>query len=737
MHCIALIQNESEMMRYSWADIRPMIERIEGYDFDGYTAENIEGLFPKLSSNHYDAIIIASNACNDSIVRDSLIQHKNELSLFFEKGGGLLVSFQMKMAEFDFYDFLPDEFKVSAINRIAHEEHPKDGDISIGEGQDNHTILRYPEKINIHRVKQRSLTNNLVEGIYWIYIHSQNPENYKTIIEDNSYSSPRPLLLASREDFDFRIVISAIPLDWQVHDDLWENAVRYVVEGRPSIAVIRKSGSSIFDFRYLLASLEISKVSYAEYIFDSMSLDGVDLGIHDTYLLSPSWSRIEVENFIESASDLVTEGRAEIFFFGDTKNGTPILQAVSNTREYQIISRNAITWLISKFPQKGNEGYWGGSFWTTVDVLNTLVDFDIPITQFKEKILNKIEKKDKSGSYDEVLGATCAMLEVYDIFLGRNHEKTQRTLRWIQNQTKKKTLFERSTAYEVLLKLNIEVPESELLAYKNEVMNSSQQLQNEFKLYRYGKTLLACGFITEASIIAAQLERLQNKLSGKWVNIPNTAAIVDFLIDLQAKSKNPSDTIDEMIFKGVQFIKYTYSPDEFSWKKDISATAKGLKALRSFEKKIKLPIDVVKNVVRSSDTRAKNFIAIETAAELNYKLLDQVNALKERARELQRTSESYENTIQNLSRISACSIMFIILSVIYLSLFIKFLLENKKFSDLFILIKDFSSQYLLIILIPIFAIGLCALLIYILKRLNKLPRWLESIVSAFFEVKND
>ena len=71
MYRIALIQNESEMMRYSWADIRPMVERL-GYGFDGFTAENIEDLYPRLKTDQYDAIIIASNACNDKAVRESL-----------------------------------------------------------------------------------------------------------------------------------------------------------------------------------------------------------------------------------------------------------------------------------------------------------------------------------------------------------------------------------------------------------------------------------------------------------------------------------------------------------------------------------------------------------------------------------------------------------------------------------------------------------------------------------------
>lgn len=736
MYCIALIQNESEMMRYSWADVRPMIERIQGYRFDGYTTENIEELFPKLSTTLYDAIIIASNACNDRIIRNSLEKHSQEIDSFLQKGKGLLISFQMKKPEFEHYEFLPDKFKISATNRKDFGENPQDGNLDVGQGQDNHTILCYPKKIDPQKVKQHSLTNNLVEGIYWTYLTPKNPENYKNLIEDNSYNPSRSLLLVSREDYTFRIAVSTIAMDWQGHDDLWNNTVKYVVEGRPSIAVIHKSGRSIFDFRYLMASLEINKVSYAEYILDSMDLDSVAIDIHDSYLLSPSWTPPEIDKFINAFSHLDSKGQAEVFFFSESQNGTPIIQTVSNYREFEVIARNSITWLISQFPQDEKQGYWDESFWTTVDVLNTMIEFDIPILQFKPKILKSIDKKDKNGSYDEVLGATCAMFEVYDLFLGRDHEKTQRALDWIQGQLPKKILFERSTAYEILVRLNIDVLESDLLSFKNEIVNSVEEIQNEFKLYRYGRTLLACGFVNEATKVATQLEKLQDNLSGKWVNIPNTAAIIDFLIELQTKNKNPNESIDEMIFKGVQYLKYTYTPEQFSWNQDISATAKSLKALRSFEQKIKLPIDAVRTAMETVDFKAKNYIAIESASELNYKLLNEVNTLTHRCQNLQNSFKSLQKTINKLSRFSAVSIIVIILSSVYLLLFVKHLTETHKLTDFLSTLKNFSTQSLLIMLIPVVAIALLALLVYLLKKLDKLPRWMESIISGFFEIKD-
>ena len=576
----------------------------------------------------------------------------------------------------------------------------------------------------------------MVEGIYWIYLIPEKPENYKTLIEDNTYEKRRPLLLVSREDFDSRIVVSAIPMDWQAHDHLWENTLKYVVEGRPSLAVIRKSGTSIFDFRYLVASLEISKVSYHEYEFPQMDVDSIPLDVHDTFLLSPSWREKDIDCYLEKTSHLVTKGQAEVFFFGRSAEGTPMLQAVSNVREYPLIATNAITWLISQFPHEG-KGYWAGSFWTTVDVLNTLVHFDVPIDQFKNPILDTIYRKDVSGNYDEVLGATCAMLETYDLFLGRTHPRTQTALAWIQQHVKRKTLFERATAYDVLKRLGIVVPEEDLLSFKNEVIGTFQELKNEFKLYRYGKTLLVCGFVSDALSIALKLESVQDKLTGKWVNVPNTAAIVDFLIELQTQSKTPSSRIDEMVFRAVQYLKYTYTPEKYSWKEDISATAKSLKALRSFESKIQLPIDAVKKAIEAGTLRAKNYIAIQAASELNCRLLGQVSALKEECGKASCDLAEASTRQATLSKSCAGLLIGITVFVVYCVLFLKYLSEKNKLSSVVDTIKQFGSESLLPILSPVVAVGFCALLIYILRKLGKSPPWLEAVAGVFFKIKED
>lgn len=735
MYRIALIQNESEMMRYSWADIRPMVERL-GYLFDGFTAENIEDLYSRLTTDRYDAVIVSSNACNDKAVRESLNRHRMVFDDFLKRGKGLLVSFQMRMADFKYYEFLPDQLRVTATNRIYSGEAPQEGNLVTGEGQERHTLLCYPNRVNLAEVKSRCLTNNMVEGLYWTYLVSEHPQNYVTVIEDTTYELPRALLISSREDLTYRIVISSLALDWQKHEELWENAVRYVVEGRPSIAVISKSGSSLFDFRFLISSLEITKLPYAEYIQETITPDKIALDGHDTYVLDPAWSEPDVERFLQASLSLIEAGRARVFYFRKTGQGLVTLQAVSNVREYQIIAHNAITWLVSQFPDAEDQGYWAGSFWCTLDVLSTLNEFGVPVTQFKDKILKAIEKHDRNGSYDEVLGATCAMLEVYSLFLGKDHARIQRALDWILAHVYNKTLFEQATAYDVLTRFGVTLSEQKLAAFKNEVVTNLPLLRNEFLVYRYAKTLLACGLAKEAGQVAMQLENLQSPSDGRWVNIPNTASIVDLLIDIQKAIGSPKRNIDEMIFKGIQFIRSSYTPTEYSWKSDVSATAKSLKALRAFEQRISFPIDVIATSLQSGDVRARNYIAIEAASALNIRLQNRVNDLTAQLGRLQRSIDKMNKENAFAVRLSTVLTVIVAVGITFGLLMTRYLAQNKLLAEVGGHIRTFVSESATIAL-PVLAVVTLAALLYVLRRLGKSPKWLDTVLSPFIKTERD
>ncbi len=731
MYKVALIQNESEMMRYSWADIRPMINDLK-YPFDSFTAENIEKLYPSLKDNEYDAIVIASNACNDKFVRESLQKHKGEIDEFLKKGKGIFVSSQMKLANFPSYGFFPESFEVSAVNRIRDQnEKPSIGILSIGEGQEKHSILNYPSKIELSKLTQRCLNNNLVEGIYWTYLNPENPENYNVLIKDRN--SNRPLFLCSRQDFPFRIVISTIFVDWQMHSDLWENSMQYVIEGRPSIAIITKSGHSNFDFRFFISSLEINKLPYAEYEQSEITTSSVVFDVHETYVFDPAWSENEISEFVNNCSDLIDKGLIRIFYFQKKINGKITLVAVSNVREYQSVVHNSLTWLISQSPDE-DKGFWSDSFWYTVDVIFTLKDFNIPVDQFSEIILNELLDHDMNGSYDEVLGATCAMLQVYYLFLSENHERTERTLKWILDNVETKTLFEKATAYHILTELGINVQPSKLTSFVNEVMTHLKDLDsyNEFEIYRYSRTLLTCGFHREAEQIVKRLINFQDKKSGKFVNVPNTAAIVELLIDIRREMKKPNSEIDTMIFKGIQYLRSTYTPEKCSWNSDISATAKSIKTLKAFETRIETPIDVLTTAIKEEYMQSENFIAIEVAMDLNTKLISKNNKLITTVNDLRAQIEEFDGQMAFASNLSMrFTIIFSTLFIISLAFF-NYLFSNGLIDEVITVLKDFVSESILY-LVPSVILFTSLVTMYTLNKLGKIPEWLHFIISQFIK----
>jgi uncharacterized membrane protein len=729
MHRIALIQNESEMMRYSWADIRPLLSRLE-YPFDSYTAENLAELFPRLNKHTYDAIIIATNACNDKQVREALAEeHNRSLAAFLRSGGGMLVSFQMRLADYESYEFVPAPFGVSATNRIrVKDEDPTTGDLQVNEDHAGHVVLRYPNQISIQAVKDRCLQNNLVEGIYWTYLQPEDERAYTCLLQDTSFDADRQLLIVSREDFPARVLVSSLALDWQMHWELWENCVRYVVEGRPTIAIVSKEASSAFDFRYLVTSLGIKKLPFVEYSQQHLSATGIPLDIHNTVVLDPSWHESDIASFSRAHSDQIRAAASRLYYFGQTPAGDISVSTVSRVKEFDLVARNVITWLVHQFPEEEGKGYWEDSFWCTVDVLDTLTEFNQPVDQFKDRILTEIARHNREGSYDKVLGASCAMLEVFHLFLGKSSQDFQTTLEWIMDRVYSKTYFEQATAFDVLGRLGIDVPQNRKDAFRNEAMAAGISSQNDFLLYRYAKSLLACGFVVEAEQLALRLAELQDRKEGKWVNVPNTASVLHMLMILRNASQKPSRTIDEVVFRGIQFIKSAYLPDGFNWKGDVSATAKSLKALKHFEDKITFPIDEVLSGLQVGVTAAESHIAIDVAADLNVKLQRQNNRLAERLREREQKQRLE-------ARERALAIRLAVILAIPLSAtaalglaFLAYLVSNDLLGIAWTHLAAFLHDWALVIL-PGAGLAPIILLLLILRRFRMLPWWLAPLLA--------
>lgn len=724
LYFIALIQNESEMMRYSWADVRPAIDNM-GYSFDSYTAENLALFFVELARKKYDAVIIAANACNDSNVLEGLKANKEIIEGYLKSGGGLLISFQMRLASYDSYGFLPEEYEIKAINRIVHGESPKDGCISKCMENEDNVLHYYPKVVDEEKVNENCLHNDNVEGIYWTYLIPKHPENYDVIIEDK-YNRDRQLLVVSKETLGARIVVTSLSLDWQMHTELLGNAIEYVVRGRPTIAILKKRGIDNFEFKYLVSTYESSKLSFKEYCLDKLTSEEIVTSVHDVLIIDTAWNEDEVSTFINDNKIDISVGKYKVITFGANKS--PSYSVISSYKTSQGIIDAVLVWLQSIY--NSDRPYWQGSFWRTYDVLYAFNYFKIPICVFENSITSELDKHDKNGSYDEVLGATCAMFQIYNWFYDdKEYSKLVRTKKWIEDNLYTKALFEKATAFDILISNGMEITELEKDNLKKEIEKQLLNHNNEFTLYRYCKTLYVCGYLQEAINIVEKLFELQDSKEGKWVNLSHTAAVLDLLLDLYCDSnQNSIVTIEKMILKGISYIKSHYNYDEKSWNQDASVSAKCIVVLEKFERLVTLPIDLVLLDSNNSLKMISVNKILKAAMKNNVNYLQDINAVKKQEEINKKEVYNVNKKNEKLTLINLILGGFFCAELCVFFILLNYVSEKHKIEKLLEFCKGFLSHNLK----SISSILICLIIfvyIYWLLKYKNLPKWIKFILK--------
>lgn len=718
MYRVALIQNESEMMRYGWSDIKAAFNK-DNYILDSYTSENISSLFAKINDDCYDALIVAMNACKNQKINSALSSQKNEsIKYFLSQHKGLYIGYQARVPQID---FLPDEYDISFLDR---KENSNEGRLKFY--HNNISILSFPNNINKTDVTKQCIENNFVEGIYWTHIVSNTREKFDVVIADNLYAEERPLVFSSRGDIPARIIISTIPIEWQGHDKLFENILHYIIEGRPLITIITKKENSSKTFKYLISNAEIRKLAVKVYKFENINdLSQIKKGIHDILVFDPTWTENEILDFNKKYNYINTLEFSRVFYFRNSETGDVILSTLSAFKDFKRISQNALTFLLSSY----SAPFWAGSFWTTVDVICTLSIFNRPVSQYADKIQEEVDKKHNiNNSYDEVVGATCGLLILYEIFYGKTDKRYQNTLDWLENNFSNKALFEKATAINTLTTLGEIVDTKDVISLKNEILSSTKSfIKNEAALIAYIRVLVSFNYLNEAIELALNLKALQNTTDGGWINVSNTSLIVLSLLELQKKSNNKNPIIEEMIYKGIIYIKNNYSEKNCNWNNDPLATSLAIHSLKIFEEEIEFPIDELLISFLSENNYSRNFIAIENASQMNIKLQEQNNSLITKIKEEVKTSKFSVLLSVWSSGISLLAI-FLFVSIIKYAYDIN-RIYKLQYHILPFLKNTFLSYSSLILLVPL------SLFVWLLEKYKMLPVWIENFINMIGKVK--
>ncbi|MFE7505425.1 hypothetical protein [Promicromonospora sp. NPDC057488] len=182
-------------------------------------------LLATLSRSRYDAVVFASNALRhpDGRVGAAVREHAAEIAAFLRRGRGLVLLHQFTTADLHLEtpDGTPLRFDrrgaASALPRTAEPASP---------------IVRYPFDIDLDA--ELSSSGQLGDLGSWLSIPQSALSGLLTVVES---AEGEPLLAVSAEHVPWRVVLSAMPLDWHEAVGLLANCIEYACAGTPEVVV--------------------------------------------------------------------------------------------------------------------------------------------------------------------------------------------------------------------------------------------------------------------------------------------------------------------------------------------------------------------------------------------------------------------------------------------------------------------------------------------------------------------
>ncbi len=646
---VAVIQNESELLRYSYADTRHLLTRAK-YEWSYYTSEDIQELGGSLE--RYDALIISTNACNSPRILEWLTHNRSKIVNFLKrKEKGLLVLFQMALSDDRGrrtpFPFLPRRFEVRGQYRFRGGEQADQGSLQVGNGQERHPILRFPHKIDLAVVQDRCIQNENAPGLYWGFLRKFSADTYSEIVLDGGANPNRPLLLASRDSNDPRIVLSSLVLDWQRHDDLWENVIRFVVEGPEQVALVRRRGHSSFDMDLLQYALREQRVPHSVFTVNQLAEWTDDDEMFPSVVLDPGWSRGDRLNFLRGFSELSATGKSpSLHYFEEVAPEMRASCVIPRQSSYQLAVDNSIAWLMARWEDR----LWDNSFWSTYDVVDLFVTVGEDLDPYKERILEEIRPRLQSnGSYDDVFGATCAVLQMYK-WLEYSGQDFDRALNWVVSSMPGQNLYNAATAVDLLARV---APDSLSMALVRRTVERIKRTittwTDGLETLRYIRTLVSVG---EFSTVEAQVGRLMPAATGRteWLNVFGAAETVAILLSVYANAQQSTEEIERMLFQGIEYLLEQYDVDTGTWREDAVATAKAAKSIYLFNQQASPAMtEAIQSIItkRVETARARAVADLKRRNRVLSQELAAKSSAQYRLERAQRTTRAKSKVVEN------------------------------------------------------------------------------------------
>lgn len=630
MYRVAIVENESESVRYPYASLVPKLKqapRFKNYEFTRFDAQGIASLLTGSALLSFDALVITTNATSDeNILRQLRELGRPKIEEFLATGKGLFISSQKKLStktsitiqspRDGYTGFLPTELDVCALERP--ERSSSEGQVSVAPlpllSVQHAALLKYPYRVTDTDLRSICARNEFKPHTYRSYLVPGVDGAYGTLIHDSSYGENRRLVVVSkRAGTSDRVVLSSMALDWAWHEKLLCNIIVYIAEGLPRVAFVSQGQSRRGDFEYLVSSAALSKIPHEVYAACADVPDEM-IGVHGIYVVAPEtgaedaaglWARVRGSQ-VAGASPVRYR---RMYRLREEEGELGLIQHSSHSSVDAETDR-ALAWLDRRFAH----AMWGSSFWNTYEVVAAMLTVGLDMGSYLPGILRDIQGHYKAGSYDGVVGATCGLLEAC-VSLAEKHSTTleehdfgrdriMAIADWLVEACPSEAppirqtcalalaralpLFEIGRARwhnEEQAKTLIQSEGRDLTSATASVESATSDELDAVRVLRLG-VLLG----TSASHLIRIFRKLQSlqRSDGSWGSIVRTAHVVEALLDAyDPLSAALSDDIqlNSAIYSGVLHLRSTFDARLGNWGGDIQSTAKSISTLVKHNKR--------------------------------------------------------------------------------------------------------------------------------------------------------
>ena len=449
MYRIGIIVNENEVAHSKYADTLKTIsdavnscnqngKKGNSYFFFAFDKFNIHELFDGGSNNikSFDGIVIATNAMDNERIFNAFLHHKKLVEEFINANKGIFISSQKKLSngslsknKFQSISFLPEIYDYYLFDRP--EKYSSDGAVSIAS---ENKILSFPNKITNEIIDNHCVTNQFIVHRYRSVIIPKHPNAYDTLLSDinnpisqNELSylhGDRKVLLSSQ--YNRRIVISTMALDWANHSELLCNILIFITENKSPAFFVKKVSEQSTKSPVIESYIIRANTSNLPYrVISEKEISEYSNFSGSTFIFSPKWTTREIE-LIYDEMLLMQKKYFSLYHISKSSSDSICDLKLSKYCNFSSIDKMKDE-VIQKILGDYVSNSWHKSVWTYSYIINLIEFFDIEIPiiakNIYEELLIHFTKKDEHkgivdlvGNYDNVFNATTKMAEILSYF---------------------------------------------------------------------------------------------------------------------------------------------------------------------------------------------------------------------------------------------------------------------------------------------------------------------------------